>query len=175
VRALAATAASASAQGPGTRTCSSVNQARPKSTPTDALGRGSALSAKTQAAYVGNVRPTIRSRPTHRTTHGQTCALTLDLYERGRGRGCRAVAGVPAVLACEVGGPSLYRRSRCGAGGLIGAAAAHSSPGQASTRCRSKVGARGKRLRAAGPCVLARISRVDSGQAGCASSSSRTL
>src|SRR5207253_9061311 len=83
------------------------------------------------------------------TPNAQTCAVTLDLYERGRS--CRAAAAVRAVLVCEVGGPSLYRRSRCGAGGLIGAAAAHSSPGQADTRCRSKVGARGKRLRAVGP------------------------
>ena len=89
--------------------------------------------------------------------NGQACAQTLDLYERGRG--CRAASAVRAVLVCEVGGPSLYRRSRCGAGGLIGAAAAHSSPGQAERRCRSRVGARGKRLRAVGPCCLARSSR----------------
>jgi hypothetical protein len=93
----------------------------------------------------------------HRTMNGQACALTLDLYERGRG--CRAASAVRAVLVCEVGGPSLYRRSRCGAGGLIGAAAAHSSPGQASTRCRSKVGARGKLLRTVGPRCLARSSQ----------------
>jgi hypothetical protein len=37
-----------------------------------------------------------------------------------------------------------------GAACLIGAAAAHSSPGQAAARCRSEVGARGKRLRAVG-------------------------
>src|SRR6266849_6571119 len=56
--------------------------------------------------------------------NAQACAHTLDLYERGRG--CRAAAAERAVLVCEIGGPSLYRRSRCGAGGLIGAAAAHS-------------------------------------------------
>jgi hypothetical protein len=117
--------------------------------------------------------PTAATPP--RIPCAQTCALTLDLYERGRGCGCHVAAGERAALVCEVGGPSLYRRSRCGAGGLIGAAAAHSSPGQANARCRSKVGARGKRFRAAGPCVLARVSRIDSGQAGCASSSCRTL
>src|SRR5439155_3472576 len=44
----------------------------------------------------------------------QACAITLDLYERGRGRGCHAAAEERAVLVCEVGGPSLSRRSRCG-------------------------------------------------------------
>jgi hypothetical protein len=110
---------------------------------------------------------------TLRTLNGQTCANTSDLYERGHG--CRAAAVESVGVSCEVGGPSLSRRSRCGAGGLIGAAAAHSSPGQAPARCRSEVGARGKRLRAVGPWVLAQASRFCLVvQAACASSSRRT-
>ncbi len=86
-----------------------------------------------------------------KTDPGEMLDEHQDLYERGRGRGCSAAAAERATVVCEVGGPSLYRRSRYGAGGLIGAAAAHSSPGQASAHCRSKVGARGKCLRAVGP------------------------
>src|SRR5438132_1485206 len=44
----------------------------------DVLWHSSGLGERTQATYVGNVRQTIRSRPTHRTTYLQTCANTSD-------------------------------------------------------------------------------------------------
>jgi hypothetical protein len=72
VHARPATKASASARSPRTRTCSSVNQARPKSMPTGRAVARLGTEREGRSAYVcKRSSPMGRSRPTHRTMHGQ--------------------------------------------------------------------------------------------------------
>ena len=61
MQALAVTAGSASARRPGTRTSSSVNQAQPKSTPTDSPRRGRAPRRSRKPLDVNNGRRAVRS------------------------------------------------------------------------------------------------------------------
>ena len=78
---------------------------RPDSAPAPALTTIPEQSARSTLPRLGKPRES-QYRP-HGTPRGQACAHTLDLYERGRGS--HAAAAGRAGVACEVGGPSLYR------------------------------------------------------------------
>ena len=108
VQTLAATAASPSARRPGTQTCSSVNQARPNSTPTRRGGTARDRVREARAAYVGNVRTsgvsaTQRRIGSHKLARrvSTDCDVLIGVGSPQTGEQVRAARGEAAVRFTE--------------------------------------------------------------------------